>query len=190
MAYLYNLAEILGYMGYQDTTDFLVVDDLDGNGPFFQEWNHGDSQPTETEVSDFWTAWQTGGAVPLAKTVAKSIIDATAGKVRTRFITYAPGQEMTYVRKEAEAEAFKAAGYPEGDISDYPFIEAEAAALSDTGEMAADTILLQRDSWETVGANIERERRTGKIAVDAQGTVGDVETARDAALAALDAITP
>lgn len=52
MAYLYNLAEILAYMGYEDTTDFVVGDLLDGNGPYFIEWNHGDAQPTEQEVFD------------------------------------------------------------------------------------------------------------------------------------------
>lgn len=52
MAYLYNLAPILEYMGYQDGTDFTVGDLLDGNGPYFIAWNHGDPQPTEQEVLD------------------------------------------------------------------------------------------------------------------------------------------
>lgn len=51
MAYTYDLAQVLEFMGYVDTTDFVVGDLLDGNGPYFIEWNHGDPQPTEGEVA-------------------------------------------------------------------------------------------------------------------------------------------
>lgn len=43
-------------MGYIPDTDFVIADNLDGNGPFFVEWNHGDPQPTEQEATDAFDA--------------------------------------------------------------------------------------------------------------------------------------
>ena len=51
MPYTYDLAQVLEFMGYVDTTDFVVGDLLDGNGPYFIEWNHADPQPTEGEIA-------------------------------------------------------------------------------------------------------------------------------------------
>ena len=52
MAYPNDLPQVLVYMGYDHLTDFEVGDLLDGNGPYFISWNHGDSQPTEQEAND------------------------------------------------------------------------------------------------------------------------------------------
>ena len=52
MAYTTELYNILEYMGYTPDVDYVVADNIDGNGPYFIEWNHGDPQPTEQEVSD------------------------------------------------------------------------------------------------------------------------------------------
>lgn len=119
---------------------------------------------------------------------AKMEVDAFAADVRHRFITTGSGQEMIYLRKEDQAEAFKTAGYPEGNLSDYPLVEAEAIAMSDTGEQVADQILAQRDLWMTAGSAIERERRLGKIIIDQQLSEAGVDSAKANALAALDAI--
>ena len=43
-------------MGYTPDTDYVVADDLDGNGPYFVQWNHGDPQPTEQEATAAYDA--------------------------------------------------------------------------------------------------------------------------------------
>lgn len=124
------------------------------------------------------------------KEEANVALDDKAAEVRKRFISCGDGIEMTYMEKREEATAFKDAGYPEAQIADYPFIEAEAIATDDTGTQAADAILAQCTAWKVAGAEIEKQRRLGKVQIEQQLGVGGVETARDNALAALDAITP
>jgi len=125
-----------------------------------------------------------------ARQHAKVVVDDKATEVRKRFISSGAGQEMIYLRKEQEAQAFKDAGYPEANIADYPLVEAEAVATDDTGQQAADAILAQAAIWVAAGANIERERRAGKIVIDQQLGEAGINAAMNNAIAALDAITP
>lgn len=102
-----------------------------------------------------------------------ALIDRGAGLFRQRFITTVPGQEMTYLRKEAEARAVVA-----GDEAG-PMLSAEAAATdADVAELAA-SVVAQADAWLQLGALIEGARIAAKRAVTAAGTEADKWAASD-----------
>lgn len=129
-----------------------------------------------------------------ATAVARVAIDAEAGAARARYITVAPGQETTYMLKEAQSRAYKAAGYPSATVGDYPMVDAEAQALHGAAPTAAqiqsatDGIIAQADAWIAKAAQIERARIAGKRAVAAAVDVAGVESARAAAVAELGAL--
>lgn len=185
-----NILLTLEQLGYTNGTDYEVHPD----DPFsIAVWKHADPQPDQATLDAAWATVAASLPTPSLddiKLIAKYTVDMFAGKVRQRFITTGSGQEMIYLRKEDQAEAFKAAGYPEGNLSDYPLIEAEAIATDDTGQQATDAILAQRDLWLSAGATIERVRREGKNTIDQQLSEAGVDVAKNATLAALDAITP
>ncbi len=188
MAYPFNLGEILSYMGYEDGTDFVVVDLLDGNGPTIETWNHGDTQPSETDVTNFYASYQASpDRLTEKKTRAKLRIDQAAERARLRHVTDGAAQAMVYLQKGNEADAFITAGYP-ADLTGYPFIQAEMNASGQTKEQAADAIKTKRDAWVTLGANIEEERLGGKKNVENATDESGVNSARDAAILALDGI--
>lgn len=114
-------------------------------------------------------------------------IDNVAGNARTRYITSAPGQEMTYLEKSEEAADYAAAGYP-ADTTNYPFVAADATAYSITPQQAADQILAQRAVWITVGAQIEQVRLNGKNQVNTATTQQDVQLIVETTISALNAI--
>jgi hypothetical protein len=91
-------------------------------------------------------------------------VNQSAEEARLRYITPGAGQAATYLIKERQAEAFKAAGYT-GDVPG--MVTAEVAATGMTAQQAADFILLQRDFWVTKAADIERVRRMGSVSIDA-----------------------
>ena len=141
--------------------------------------------------SPFWIyqndAWVDSRALDDLKDQAKVDIDNHAGTIRSKYITVAPGQEMTYMEKSEEAADFVTAGYPV-DTSNYPFIQAEMDATGLTKEQAADGILAQKSAWIVVGATIEKTRLSGKAQVDAAVDQDGVNTAVTNTKALLDAI--
>lgn len=116
---------------------------------------------------------------------ASNDIDSFAGQVRLKYITSVPGQDATYLSKATQADSYKAAGYT-GTVP--VLVQAEADATGMTTHQAADYIIATRDAWNTIAANIERERRKGKIAVAAAVDIAGVNTALAAALTALQAL--
>lgn len=146
--------------------------------------------PTEQEVEDFYAAYIADPErLVEKKSAAKRTVDRRAEYIRRGYITFGDGQAMTYLRKEDEAEKYKTAGYPTiGSPVDYPWIQAEMDATGLSGQQAADLILAQRDAWLTVGTAIEKERRLGKVNIDAATDEAGVNTARDNATAALEAL--
>lgn len=126
-----------------------------------------------------------------AKEQANGYIDAKAGEIRKKYITDVAGQAETYLLKSSDARAYKAAGYPAEQISDYPMVEAEAFALyglSPTAgqiESATDIILSTQSQWIRLAANIERARRAGKEGVQRAANNADIDTAKQVAIAAL-----
>lgn len=109
-------------------------------------------------------------------------IDAKAEQVRLRYITPGAGQAATYILKQMQAEAFKAAGYA-GQVP--ALVQAEASATGESALAACDRILLEAALWSAKGAQIEEVRRTWKIAIAVS-----VDRTADlaAAQAALDAL--
>lgn len=129
-----------------------------------------------------------------ARTSGQAVIDAHAGSARTRYITTVPGQSETYAAKAADAAAYKAASYPVANLANYPWVQAEAQAINGAAptasqaQAAADGILAAQTAWAAVGVKIEQQRRAASIAIQAAGTVADVDAAVTAGTAALDAI--
>jgi len=99
-------------------------------------------------------------------------IDSAAGMARSRYITTVAGQEATYLSKAADADRYKAAGYP-ADTSSYPWVESEMSATGMTAQQSTDGIIVQRDAWNTLGAIIESERIKGKISVSQAVTISE-----------------
>lgn len=191
MAYPSNLGEILRLMGYISSEDFDVLDDNDGNGPYIYEWKHGDPEPTENDITTWYTNYLNhSDRLIEIKTIAKRVVDHTAELVRNKYLTIGSGQAMTYIRKETEAHAYKDAGYPviSGSPSNYPWIKAEMDATGNTGQECADNILTQSSLWLAIGTTIEKERRQGKINIDAASDESSVNTIKDTVVATLDAI--
>jgi len=120
-----------------------------------------------------------------AKARACAAIDSAAEAARDRYITPGAGQAMTYLRKEAQARAFAAAGYA-GTVP--ALVQAKAAASGLTARQAADLIVATADAWEAKAAQIEQAREAGKGAVSAAVDTAAVTSAREAGLEALGAL--
>lgn len=125
-----------------------------------------------------------------AQAGALTAIDAAAGAARARYITTADGQAATYLLKAADADRYKAAGYPAAQIAGYPWVLAKARAMVTAPaaadyQAAADLIIATRDAWVSKGAAIEEARERGKAAVSAAVDVAGVAAARSAAIAEL-----
>lgn len=118
---------------------------------------------------------------------AKAQIDVAAGKTRGKYLTSIPGQDATYIAKETECRAYAAAAYP-ADLTNYPWVKAEADATGLTATQAADAIILQAEQWRVLGSTIEKVRRGGKIEVDKKTKASTIATSLAATLAALQAI--
>ena len=132
-------------------------------------------------------------AVDTIKPDALSAIDTAAGAARARYITTANGQESTYLLKAADADRYKAAGYPAAKIASYPWVLAKARAMvaapaAADYQAAADLIIATRDAWVVKGAAIEEARERGKAAVSSAIDVAGVAAARAAAEAELAAL--
>ena len=132
---------------------------------------------------------------PLADVIAAShaAIDAAAGAARARYITTASGQESTYMLKAADADRYKAAGYPAAQIASYPWVEAKARSMSATPaandyQAAADLIIATRDAWVLKGAAIEEARERWKLSVSDAADIDGVAAAHAAAEEELGAI--
>ncbi|MDA8258387.1 MAG: hypothetical protein M0Z99_22620 [Betaproteobacteria bacterium] len=124
---------------------------------------------------------------------ALAAIDAAAAATRAHYITTADGQAATYLLKAADADRYKAAGYPAAQIASYPWVMAKAKAMTAVPaaadyQAAADLIISTRDAWVVKGAAIEEARERGKAVVAAAVDVAGVETARAAAVGELVAL--
>lgn len=124
---------------------------------------------------------------------ALAAIDAAAGTARALYITTADGQAATYLLKAADADRYKAVGYPAAQIASYPWVLAKARAMvaapaAADYQAAADLIIATRDAWVSKGAAIEEARESGKRVVAAAIDVAAVDAARAVALARLMAL--
>lgn len=106
-------------------------------------------------------------------------VDATAGEVRSRYITVTPGQEMTYSEKARQARGILADADPAPAA--YPMIAALVGIRGGTLRAVADLVVAKEAEWQQLGAAIEGTREGAKVAIVAAET-------RDDALAIFDAI--
>lgn len=120
-----------------------------------------------------------------ARVKAQTLIDEKAEEVRLRYITPGAGQAGTYLIKERQAEEYARGGYG----SPVPaMVQAEVDATGLTPQQACALILGQRDVWLAKAADIERERRKGKVLVEAANTLIAIRNRLALALRALDAL--
>lgn len=102
-----------------------------------------------------------------AKAAAINSVNAWAGRERSRHITIAPGQEMIYLTKEAEALRYLADTDP--DPADYPLIVAEVGVTAPDAHQIAQIWAYMADVWRQVAAQIEAARL---------GTIAQIEAAQ------------
>jgi hypothetical protein len=115
------------------------------------------------------------------RATAKSTINAAVAQVRQLFITDLPGQQMVYLAKEAEAQAYTALLSPPADLSAFPLLSAEIGITAPTASDLAALWLGMATAWRTIAAQIELLRLTAKAAVEVATTPEQIA----AALAAL-----
>jgi hypothetical protein len=143
----------------------------------------------EVSYDTFQATLSTVPSLLTVKAVASDTVDKKAGEVRLRYITSVPGQAETYLMKSTEAKEIKAGGYSNVNLSSYPMIKAEmdATGIQDVA-IVCETIIQTELQWKYLAAIVERERRSGKIEIALAGDVTMVYTARDTAVASLEAI--
>ncbi|MEW5709845.1 MAG: hypothetical protein AB1830_13220 [Pseudomonadota bacterium] len=176
---------VTGFFGVMRLSDGAFIPDAPGNRDWqeFREWLAKGNTPLPPDQP----------SLDEVRKSALAAIDAAAGRARARYITIAPGQEGTYLLKAADADRYKAAGYPDAQIASYPWILAKAKAMTPNPgaadyQAAADLIIATRDAWVAKGAAIEEVRERGKAAFAAATDTAGIEAARDAAVAELDAL--
>lgn len=119
-----------------------------------------------------------------AEAVAK--VNAAVGQVRRRFVTDIPGQDMLYLRKEAEAARW--ISDPEPDLADYPLIAAEIGITAEDGDQMAQIWINMADLWAGIAAQLET-LRLGHIAqVEVAADQAGIEAALSAFQQALEAL--
>lgn len=126
-------------------------------------------------------------ALSYKKEEAKLAIDYSAEQARARYATQNALQSMVYLEKAAQAEKFIENGYPT-DLFNYLFIQAEMDATGKTKEEAADGIIAARDSWISIGSQVERHRLGGKKNVDDALDTQQVTDAMDMTISLLESI--
>lgn len=146
-----------------------------------------DYQHHEPSLSQF-----TGDAVTVpavddlletAQSQARAYADTSAGETRAKYLTVAPGQEITYTEKSREA-----AEYQTNPSGAFPFLQAEAASTGATVAEVATLVLATRAGWLQVGSAIEGARMGFKSAIEDAQSVADVRAAKavfDAVMAQL-----
>lgn len=127
-----------------------------------------------------WTQLQTAEiraaeALAEAKQRARADLAAAVAEARAAYITTLPGQQMIYMAKEAEARAYVADPAP--DLANYPLLSAEVGITAPDAWQLAQIWLALADLWRNAAAQIEAWRLGAAAAIDAAGTVAEVEAA-------------
>ena len=144
-----------------------------GNRPFYELHMLVESEPpADYYIWDFTSsAWVDSRTLEEIQAQGIVDIDRVAGEIRSKFITVAPGQEGTYLRKADQARkwvAEKIAGNAP-DIEDVAYVLVKSEMLTMqavdetvTADLAAQVIVEKEDQWLTLAAAIETYRRVGK----------------------------
>ncbi|WP_427030925.1 hypothetical protein [Halomonas sp. H2] len=91
------------------------------------------------------------------------IVDDAAENARLKHLTPGSGQSMTYEVKHQEALA-----------GGGPMIQAEAEALGMTVQEVIDSVLVARQQWQVLGAQIEAARLKAKKAIREAQTAAEM----------------
>lgn len=139
------------------------------------------------------TAWYDARDLASAKIAFLKEIDKVSGTTREKYITSTAGQSETYLMKSEQAQAWLAADPGTRVEADYPMVVAErdALLLADpltTMDSAALYIVATKSAWVQKAAEIERERRKGKINIEAATDLTALDAAYNAARAIVAAL--
>lgn len=115
------------------------------------------------------------------KLVANRQIDDQAEASRLLFLTGGSGQALEYTATQADALRAIATGGVAA-AADYPWLAAEQAAMAASGQQAtinqiAQSVATIMASWDQIGAQIKRIRRTAKLQIDAAASMIEVRAA-------------
>lgn len=144
------------------------------------QWAEFDFQ--QTRWRDMRTAEQKARDMDRARNIATAMVNEWAGRQRKRFITDAPGQDLVYMAKEAEAARWIADSPDSSDLTGFPLIAAESGIVADSPHEVAQLWLNMAHVWRQEAARIEAARARAVRAIR------DAET-EDAALTIADALT-
>jgi hypothetical protein len=97
---------------------------------------------------------------------------------RSLYITDLVGQDMVYLRKEAEAVAYLAEAAP--DLGNYPMLAAEVGVTAETAHQVAQIWLYMSQAWQGIAARLEGLRLVAGNAIAAALTEADILAAYDA----------
>jgi hypothetical protein len=125
------------------------------------------------------------------KAAARSEISQKIAATRAQYLTVLPGQDMIYLRKEAEAVAYLAASDP--SLAEYPMIAAEVGVTAETAYQVAQVWIYMSQSWQAFAASLEAIRLTAANAIAAAASaeaIAEALAAFEAALSAASGPTP
>ncbi|WP_306130990.1 hypothetical protein [Roseovarius sp. MMSF_3350] len=126
----------------------------------------------------------TSKAKPLEQAKAAALVEVgeVIAKLRLRYVTNLPGQEMTYQEKEAQAVAFLAADPEPTEPGDrYGFVFAEVGVTAPTPFEVAQVILNIATLFRSdVGPAIERLRLATGKAIGEATTRDQIQSVMDA----------
>lgn len=106
-------------------------------------------------------------------------MNAAIGRVRERFITQLPGQDMIYKAKEDEARLYLSLNPTPETLDDFPFIRAETGVLAPTPDLVAQTWIGMSSYWREVAAQLEGLRMTASNALQAAQSADEMEQVMD-----------
>lgn len=154
------------------------------------EWPHLGAQP---QIPTGLRATLTGSVelVGSGRAAAIGRVNARAGALRGRFVTIAPGQEMIYLAKEAEAARYLSA--PTEDLVGFPFLAAEVGITAPTAFALAELWSSLAVQYRVIGAGIEQARLGAVATIEAataEPSIGAAEAAFAAAAAAIEETAP
>lgn len=114
------------------------------------------------------------------RSTAMARVNDMVGRARALFITTAPGQDMTYLAKQAEAAAYLSSTPPPADLSAFPFIAAEIGITGADAAAVAGVFFAKAAEWASLGASFERLRMTASAAISAASDRTTLEAASSA----------
>ncbi|WP_375227491.1 hypothetical protein [Roseobacter sp. S98] len=109
----------------------------------------------------------------------RAIAEVTDGirVVRLQFVTDLPGQEMLYLRKEAEAQKFLAELITPTDLTNWPLVAAEVGITAPTAYEVAQVYVNLGAMWEATAAALETIRLGAVVSIEAATTSAEVDAA-------------